>query len=243
MIVSINQPAYLPWLGYFHRIAVSDLHIVLDHVQFEKNSFSNRNKIRTKEGSCWLTVPLKTKGRFGELNLDRIEIDNSQGWASKHWKTLRQAYARAPYFESHEAPLEAIYGRTWERLSDLTRAMTTYQLEALGITTPIRYSSEMGVDGAKDELVLNLCEAVDAKIYLSGPLGRDYLRSELFDRAGITVRYHDYQHPIYTQTHLGFEPYMAALDLLFNHGPRSLEIIRKGNEMFASLSPTAERSS
>ncbi|HMC74088.1 MAG TPA: WbqC family protein, partial [Terriglobales bacterium] len=81
MIISINQPAYLPWLGYFHRIAVSDMHIVLDSVQFEKNSFTNRNKARTAQGWCWLTVPVKTAGRFGELNIREVEIDNERPWA------------------------------------------------------------------------------------------------------------------------------------------------------------------
>ena len=96
MIVSINQPAYLPWLGYFHRIAVSGAHVVLDHVQFEKNSFTNRNKVRTAGGWCWLTVPVRTKGRFGDLAIRSLEIDNSTDWRARHWKTLYQSYKRAP---------------------------------------------------------------------------------------------------------------------------------------------------
>jgi hypothetical protein len=229
MIVSINQPAYLPWLGCFHRIAISDLHIVLDHVQFEKNSFANRNKVRAGQGWCWLTVPLKTKGQFGALELNRVEIDRSRNWAAKHWATLSQSYARAPYFEEHREVLESVYGSTWHRLSDLTRALTHYQLRALNIATPLRYSSEMNIEGAKDELVLELCRAVGATVYISGPLGRNYLRPHLFERAGISVVYHDYLHPRYHQIHPGFEPQMAALDLLFNEGPRSLETLTSGN--------------
>lgn len=235
MIVSINQPAYLPWLGYFHRIAMSDLHIVLDHVQYEKNSFSNRNKIRTKDGWCWLTVAVLTKGKFGDLGLDRLEIDTSQNWAAKHWSTLQQSYARAAQFREHSAALADFYKASWTRLSELTRAMTAYQLDAFGIKTPLRYSSEMDVPGAKDELVLNLCKSVGAKVYISGPLGRDYLRPELFESAGISVVYHDYHHPTYTQCHPGFEPGMAALDLLLNHGPASLEILRSGNSEFEAM--------
>ncbi len=78
MLLSINQPAYLPWPGYFDRIARSDLHVVLDHVQFEKNSFINRNRILGANGPCWLTVPVRTKGRFGDLQIHEIEIDNTQ---------------------------------------------------------------------------------------------------------------------------------------------------------------------
>lgn len=103
MIVSINQPAYLPWLGYFHRIAVSDAHIVLDRVQFEKNSFTNRNKVRTSEGWCWLTVPVKTASKFGDLCIDEIEVANERQWAAKHWQTLRLNYSKAPFFGQHAA--------------------------------------------------------------------------------------------------------------------------------------------
>lgn len=232
MIVSINQPAYLPWLGYFHRIAVSDLHIVLDHVQFEKNGYGNRNKVRTKDGWCWLTVPLKTKGKFGDLRLDQVEIADNPDWAAKHGAALAQYYGRAPHYAAHAAALKDWYGRPWGRLGELTRATTRYQLDALGIRTPLLFSSEMGVTGAKDELILNLCRAVGATTYLSGPLGRDYIREERFTAAGVRLAYHDYTHPAYPQRYPGFEPTMAALDLLLNHGPDSLRIIRQGNEVF-----------
>ena len=227
MIVSINQPAYLPWLGYFHRIAVSDLHIVLDDVQFEKNSFTNRNKIRTREGWQWLTVPVKTKGKFGDLAINELEPDNHSRWAAKHWTALRQHYGKAPFFKIYEPQLAEIYAKPWERLNDLMRVLTTMLLEAFSIRTPLRYSSDMKVDGAKDELVLNLCRAANATHYLSGPLGRNYLREEIFAAAGVKVSYNDYRHPAYAQVYPGFEPFMAALDLLFNCGPDSLAILKK----------------
>jgi hypothetical protein len=225
VIVSINQPAYLPWLGYFHRIAVSDLHIVLDHVQFEKNSFTNRNKLRTKEGWCWLTVPLRTKGLFGELNLNRVEIAPGTLWPGKHAATMRQLYAKTPHFDEHWPFFAGVYEHGWERFSELANELTRYLLQAFGIETPLILSSEIEAEGAKDELVLSLCQAVEARTYLSGPLGRDYLREELFVDAGIEVRYDDYSHPVYSQAYDGFEPYMAAVDLLFNHGPDSRAIL------------------
>jgi len=230
MIVSINQPAYLPWLGYFHRIAVSDAHIVLDHVQFEKNSFVNRNKIRTPEGWCWLTVPVKTSGKFGELPINEIEIANETKWALKHWQSLRLNYAKAPFFGQHSAFFENIYARPWHKLADLAGEITAYLLNAFGINTKIYFSSQMKASGKKDELVLNLCRELGATAYLSGPLGRDYLREDLFGNHGIKVRYDDYQHPTYPQLYSGFEPYMSALDLLFNAGPASLEVILKNQD-------------
>jgi hypothetical protein len=234
MIVSINQPAYLPWLGYFHRIALSDAHIVLDAVQFEKNSFTNRNKVRTAEGWCWLTVPVKTASKFGDLCIHEIETANERQWAAKHWQTLRLNYSKAPFFEQHAAFFEGIYARSWVKLSDLMREITPYLLDAFGIKTKLYFSTQMKASGKKDELVLNLCRELGATDYLSGPLGRNYLREELFREHKIAVRYDDYQHPEYPQVYPGFEPYMAALDLLFNAGPASLEIMMKNQEPMGS---------
>ena len=230
-IVSVNQPAYLPWLGYFHRIAVSDAHVVLDHVQFGKNSVTNRNKVRTAEGWCWLTVPLRTKGRFGNLAIRALEIDNSTDWRSRHWKTLRQSYGQAPYFADHGAYFEAMYARDWRLLADLLRDMTSYLLRALGITTRLMFSSDMEPRGAKEELVLDLCRKAGANLYLSGAHGRNYLREELFERAGIAVAYQQYRHPEYQQgTASDFVPAMSIVDLLFNYGPRSLEVLMKNQD-------------
>jgi len=233
MIVSINQPAYLPWLGYFHRIAVSDAHVVLDHVQFEKNSFTNRNKIRTQEGWSWLTVPVKTAGKFGDLAINEIEIADEKKWAYKHWQSLRLNYSKAPFFDQHAAFLEGMYNRRWQKLADLMRETRAYHLDAFGIRTKLYFSSQMKVSGKKDELILNLCRELGATVYLSGPLGRDYLHEDAFRRQGIAVRYHDYRHPTYPQVYPGFEAYMAALDLLFNAGPASLETILKDQEHIA----------
>jgi WbqC-like protein family len=231
MIVSINQPAYLPWLGYFHRIASSDLHIVLDHVQFEKNGFTNRNRIRSAAGSAWLTVPVLTAGRFGALPIDALETDGRVGWRRKHWRSIEQAYGGAPYFEAHRPFFEDVYRREWPRLAPLCHEVTNYLLKAFGIQTPIRFSSELGVEGHKDELILALCRAVDATTYLSGALGRQYLRPERFREAGVELKYQDYRHPTYAQGPGPFTPMLAAIDLLFHHGPRALEILTHDQEL------------
>ena len=228
MIVSIIQPAYLPWPGYFSRIQASDLHIVLDHVQFEKNSYTNRTRIRTAQGWAWLTVPLKTKGRFGDLAISGVEIDAERGWPAKHWSTLRQNYGKAPHFAAHARFFEELYARPWQRLAGLLDAATGYLLDAFGIRTPLARSSGMAVEGRKSDLVLNLCRSAGAKVYLSGPLGRDYLDEAAFRQAGIEVRYHDYAPPTYAQAYSGFEPALSAVDLLFNHGPDSARILATG---------------
>lgn len=225
MIVSINQPAYLPWLGYFDRIAKSDLHVVLDHVQFEKNSFTNRNRIRTKTGSAWLTVPLLTSGRFGNLAIDSVEIDARQPWARKHMQALRSSYSRAPHFEEHAAFMEEVYTGDWPRLLPFAWKITEYLLQAFGIERKIVFSSSLSIEGKKDELVVNICRALGASTYLSGPLGKDYLNEKAFHDHGIKLAYHNYSHPQYRQAFPGFESHMAAVDLLFNLGADSLKIL------------------
>jgi hypothetical protein len=233
VIVSINQPAYLPWLGYFHRIAISDLHVVLDHVQFEKNSFTNRNKVRTPSGHAWLTVPVRTKGRFGDLAINEVEVADDGRWAGKHLATLEQSYRRAPHLDEHHAFLRDVYGGQWARLAELAGEITTHHLQAFGIDTKLVSSVDLAVPGRKAELVLNLCREVGATVYLSGPLGRDYLDEGSFEAAGIEIRYHDYVHPTYPQCQPGFEPFMAALDLLLNCGPDSLAVLCEGQETLA----------
>ena len=226
MIVSINQPCYLPWLGYFDRIASSDLHVILDNVQFEKNSFTNRNKIRTEQGWCWLSVPVDTGGKFGSLVIKDIEIASDPRWQRKHRMTIEQNYLRSPFFSEHAAFVERIYAMTWRRLIDLIDEMNAYWLDALGIKTRLIRASSMRTTAHKSDLVLEICQRMGASIYLSGPLGRNYLDPSKFQAAGIDVVFHEYNHPTYRQCHPGFEPYMAALDLLFNEGPASLGILR-----------------
>lgn len=235
MIVSINQPAYLPWLGYFERIARSDVHIVLDHVQFEKNSITNRNKVRTHQGWSWLTVPVVSKGQFGQLAINELAVSQSQPWQKKHWTTLSNAYAKAPFFKKHADFFESIYLNNWDMLLPLTKEITAYMLDALSIKTKVVYSSDLKPSASKSELVLELCQLVGASQYLSGQFGRDYLDLSQFEEAAIQVQFQDYEHPLYNQVHGEFISHLSTIDLLFNEGPRSLstllgEHVRKENE-------------
>jgi hypothetical protein len=228
MIVSIMQPAYLPWLGYFDRIAQSDVHIVLNTVPLDRSSktrFTNRNKILTQHGPVWLTVPVKTAG-LGHPPINSLEVGAGDRWAEKHWRTVLHAYSSAPHFSEHRAPFEAYFDTPWARLDGLLREGRNYLLRELGIRTTIVESSELQPAGQKSELILNLCRQVGARRYLSGPFGRDYLDAPAFERAGVAIEYHDYVHPEYSQVQPGFEPYMSVIDLLFNHGPQSLAILR-----------------
>lgn len=230
MILSINQPAYLPWLGYYQRIALSDIFVLLDHVQFEKNSFINRNKIRTAQGWCWLTIPLKTKGKFGELNIDSIEIQTGN-WNKKHLESIRMNYSKAVYFSKYFPELEEIYNREWTLLDPLLVEMNVLFMKWLGIKTKVIRSSEMGILSNKSDLVLDICREIKAEVYFSGALGKDYLEQESFAKEGIKIIFQNYKHPIYSQRFPSFEPYMTVLDLIMNHGDSSLGILMEGNDL------------
>ena len=217
----------MPWLGYFDRIQKSDLHIVLDHVQFEKNSVANRNKVRTPEGWTWLTVPIRTKGRFGQLQIDKVEINQNLFWAKKHWRTIENNYSKASCFSKYSSELQDFYNRDWKTLGQLLDENRRYLLSELGIKKDIISSAELSPKKTKSELILELCKKVGATSYLSGPFGRDYLKVHEFNNAGIDLIFHDYAHPEYSQTYKGFEPNMSVLDLILNHGPESMEILTK----------------
>jgi len=225
MIVAINQPAYLPWLGYFHRIIASDIYVVLDHVQFEKNSFTNRNKIRTQDSSLMLTVPVQTKGKFGALQINTLNIAPNSNWARKHKASMILNYSKAPYFDRYFPFFKSIYDKPPGRFCELVNEINAYLMDSLDIHADIRYSSQMNVDGQKSDLVFNLCRQLGATTYLSGSLGRDYLEVEKFEQSNILVRYHDYEHPVYDQFYKNFESNMSVIDLLFNHGENSSKIL------------------
>ncbi|WCL51232.1 WbqC family protein [Leptospira sp. GIMC2001] len=231
MIVSINQPAYLPWLGYFHRIAISDIHIVLDHVQFEKNSFTNRNKIRTREGTAWLTVPVLTSGKFKSNPINLLEIDNKQKWAKKHLEAFKLNYRKARYFDEIFSFLMEVYSQEWKYLHEIADKLNLFILNYLNIKTKILYSSKMNIHSVKSDLVYELCKETGSSIYISGSLGRNYLEEDKFSQNNIKVIYHDYNHPTYEQIYPGFEPYMNIFDLLFNHGKGSMKILNSGFQL------------
>jgi hypothetical protein len=230
MIVTAHQPAYLPWLGYIHKIALSDVFVMLDDVQLEKNSFTNRNCVYSSQGSVMLTVPVLSKGHF-DKSIREIEINNSESWRTKHWKTIEQNYRKAPFFQSYAPWLESIYLREWKYLIDLTDEMLCFFLKELKIETRIIKQSELLIKTKKQDLVLDLCKATNADIYISGKLGKEYLELKPFELAGIHVYFQNYIHPEYQQIGKGeFVPFLGLIDLLFNIGPEhAIKIIVQNN--------------
>jgi len=230
MLVAIHQPHYVPWLGYLDRMARADLFVVLDHVQFERRNYQNRTMILCEGVSRWLTVPvvqLSQKERIVDKQVDNSET-GSRAWGPTHFKTLRYAYRKAPFFEAYAPRLRDILEARWDRLVDLDLAMLDFLREAFEIRTPLKRSSEMHAEGARSELLLNLCREIGPRTTFFGGLGgsRGYLDQQAFDAAGIGVQWQQFRHPAYPQCGTGaFTPGLMSLDLLFNCGPMSRDIL------------------
>lgn len=225
-VVAIHQPETLPWLGFIDKLRRSDIFVLLDHVQFEKGYFQNRNRIRScnSDGWSWLTVPVLTKGKFGQAICD-VEINGSVEWRGKHLKSIWQSYSMAPYFERYSPILKEHYEKSWRYLVDFNIQTILWITEAFGLKKTIKRSSELGVTGVRSELLLAICQRLGASTYLSGISGKEYLARDLFDAAGIAVCYQEFYHPIYRQCYEPFVPGLSSIDLLFNCADGGLEIL------------------
>lgn len=217
MIVSMHQPNYLPWSGFFHKMSRSDVLVLLDTVQYTKNGFQNRTQIKTPQGASWLTVPVLTRGRFKQVT-NLVEIDKKTGWKRKHLRSIETNYGRAPHFERYLSWLEDLYGRDWDKLVDLNTFAIRYIAEELKIETRIVMASCLGVSGSGSELLLSICETLGASVYLSGPSGKRYLEEKRFEERNIRVAFHGFVHPAYGQQFGGFVPNLSIIDLLLNRG-------------------------
>jgi hypothetical protein len=223
MLVGIHQPHYLPWLRYFDKIARCDVFIVLDTVQFSKNGWQNRNRIKTASGTVLLTVPVLAAL---DETLDTLRIDNTQPWRKKHWRTIELSYAKAPHFADHASFLMDVYTREWDRLNDLNRHMLAYLVDALGIQTRVVHASQLEVPGTATERLVNLIKAVGGNRYYTGAFAMDaYLDRRLLEQAGIELQIQDWHAPEYPQLHGEFMMDLSIIDLIVNCGHMSLDIL------------------
>lgn len=227
MRVTIHQPQYLPWLGYLAKWAAADLFIVLDVVQYEKNGWQNRNRIKTHDGARWLTVPVHARRHSP---IPEIAIDGSRKWAARHLRAIEQAYARAAWLAAYRRDLAELYARPWTHLAPLATASAQWLARAVGITTPLRLASELHVtSGDATGRLVALCRAVGADTYLAGADGARYMDLTQFASAGIEVLAQRYAHPVYPQIHGEFVPFLSALDLLLTVGDQALSILKQGD--------------
>jgi WbqC-like protein family len=216
--VAIVQSNYIPWKGYFDLIGLADEFILLDDVQYTTRDWRNRNRVKTKHGLKWLTIPVADAGR---RRIDEVYIADP-GWASLHWETLLHSYSRAPHFRRYAARVEEWYANALQRrrLSAINRHFIEEICKLLEIDTPITSSTDYGVSGSSTSRLVALCRAAGATRYLSGPKARAYLDEAVFDAEGVEVVWMSYEgYPEYPQLHAPFEHGVTVLDMIFNVGP------------------------
>jgi hypothetical protein len=218
VIVSVHQPQYLPYLGFFHKLARSDAFVVLDTVQFLRRGYQHRAQIKTQQGSSWLTVPVEA---HQSTVISEVAISQSEPWQRRHVSAIRTNYGRATFFDRYAEPLTDLIRSPWRSLTELDVALARWVMAELGISVPIVRASDLDVDGARSDLLAGLCRAVGGDTYLSGVGGSRYMDLSVFERAGVAVEWQTYSSPTYEQLFpdVGFLPDLSILDVLMCCGP------------------------
>lgn len=229
MRIGILQPGYLPWLGFFEQMHKSDVFVIYDDVQYDKEGWRNRNRIKTANGVRWLTVPVVVE--FGKHPLIcNVSIDSKSNWKKKHLHSIRQNYSKALFFKKFIGIFEEAYAKEWQYLVDIDIYFIIKLSECLGIPDKkIIRSSTLNISGGRMERLVNICKLYNADIFYEGAAGKNYIDESCFERNGIKVEYQNYRHPVYNQLHGDFVPYLSVIDLLFNHGDESLAILLNKN--------------
>lgn len=217
--IAILQSNYIPWKGYFDMIGMVDEFILYDDVQYTRNDWRNRNKIKTRDGVKWLTIPVRVD--FSERQAIKDTLVSDPRWRRKHWESVRQSYARAACFREYCDRFEELYLGDDERLlSRINARFINAICDMLGIHTKISWSMDYRLTGDKSERLVDLCQQVGATEYLSGPAARAYIDERLFSESGIRLSWMDYSgYAEYRQLFPPFEHAVSIIDLILNEGP------------------------
>ncbi|MBU0620449.1 MAG: WbqC family protein [Gammaproteobacteria bacterium] len=244
MICVVSQPTFLPWLGWFDLADQADVMVVLDDVAFSRQSWQQRNRIRTRKGLEYLSVPVKTAGRFGQ-KIFECELDNRL-FVQKMLKSLQANYAKAPFFSDMIDELAATMKTAADTasLAELNCALIFWLAIKLEVSTPMIRASTLNVCGERGEHVAAICESVGANRYLSPAGAESYLveDEEAFIRRSISIWIHEYEHPRYVQCFTPFMPYACALDLVFNAGTEAGAVMRSGRRPARAIREVGIRS-
>jgi len=232
MRLVIMQPSYLPWLGYFDLLLQSDLFLVYDNVQYDKDGWRNRNRIKTANGAQWVTVPVLTKGLNRPTNKE-IQINNKEPWARKHLMSMKMNYAKAPHFGLVYPIIEEILSRPWEHLIDLNLGCLKMFCDFLEIKTPVSLVSDLNLSlsEGKTEKLVEICRHMKADEFYEPAAGSQYIDAQQFEASEIKLIFQDYQHPTYPQLHGAFVSHLSIVDLLFNCGKSSISYLKSNTHM------------
>jgi hypothetical protein len=223
--LAIIQSNYIPWKGYFDIIGSVDEFIVYDEVQYTKNDWRNRNRIKTANGVSWITIPVYQKSLQQKISETMV---SDRKWAIRHWQTLQTNYGRAPHFRTSKNVFEDFYlNSTLTALSEINVSLIRIICDFLGIKTVISSSTQYELSGNPTERLVSLCKQTGSTTYLSGPAAQSYMQPELFKNANIELEWMDYgNYPEYPQLFPPFEHGVSILDLIFNTGPNAAEFLK-----------------
>ena len=224
-VVAIHQPQYLPWLGYFDKLDRCDVFCLLDTVQYKKNEFQNRNRIKTAQGWQWLTVPVTY--RFPQ-RMNEVVVNQTVDWQRKHLEALKTNYSKARFFDTYYASFQDFYQKSYEMVVEVNVASIELLMELLGLKRKLVLGSSLPVETEDPTLrLVEICRILGGESYLSGIDGAKYMDVDLFQHHRVEVLFQNFKHPQYPQCYGPFEPNMSVVDLLFNCGPESLAIVRE----------------
>jgi len=223
-LITIHQPNYMPWPGFFHKWLLADTFVILDTVQYHKNEWQNRNRIKTAQGEQWITVPVTY--RYPQHIRDVGIASNN--WAKKQVTSIEQAYAKAPYFEQVWPSIKATLLNNHQSLTQLNVELIQALGTQMGCTSPLVLASDLP-NAAEEptQRLIDICQHLHGSAYLSGAEGRNYLQQDAFKAAKMDVYYQDVTPPTYPQLHGSFIPYLSSLDVLFNIGDETQSLVRK----------------
>lgn len=221
---AVHQPQYFPYPGFFHKLSLVDVFVIMDDVQYDKR-FTNRNRILDPHGVQWITVPINKEQKF--LANMFVQINNNLPWRDHHWRMIRACYANAKYFHLYQTYLEHLYKREWKLLFELDFETTKQMMEWLGIKIPILRESELNIQGTGTMRLIEACKAAGADTYVSGRGGKEYMDEKLFELNNLGLEYQNYSPTPYPQRFSSsFIPDLSILDLLSNVGPESIKVIQ-----------------
>jgi hypothetical protein len=229
MKAAILQSNYIPWKGYFDLMHQADVFVIYDEVQYTKNDWRNRNKIKTPQGLQWLTIPVTHKS----LQQKILETEvHGFDWQRKHWQALCINYSKSAFFKQYAPVFENFYTTNTEHsLSRINCSFIQIINGILGIQTRLIWSNELDLVEGKTEKLADICMQTGADEYISGPSAKDYLETGIFEKKGIKITWMDYSgYPVYRQLYPPFEHTVSVLDLIFNEGENACKFLKSFNK-------------
>ena len=228
MKAMLIQPLYFPWIGLFDMMDQCDLFIFYDDAQYSKGGWQSRNRIKSYNGVRWLSVGIDRSYRLGE-KISAVKVNHAAGWVEKNLNQLEESYREAAYFSQYYPVVSEFMNSKFDRLIDYSAGSIRLMAGILGLKTKMMFSSEFNILGSRgSQKVVDICLASGADTYLDGATGKDLYDPDFFSNRGINIYFHEYSHPVYRQLYGEFVSHLSVLDLLFNEGERSMEIIRRG---------------